>query len=228
MWISDDDPVTGQSASASLGKLSQYNANYDEVFTVLTPGPELLEIIHYRVDPTDPNLFETRVAYGEVVSSINISENRDLNFAEFAVDVNFPDPRWYSPSAVTASAAFNAPSASFSLPAIDIGTAPVTYMDIYFISDGDLTDPAITNETYPNSLTSIGIEGTIPTGQTVRLNTDALTARNITTNTNIIGDLTRSGVRQSWFELFPKNNTITLTCVSGSGRVEIVYRKAYF
>lgn len=226
IWITGDDPVTGQTASASLGELSQYNANYDTVINLLTPSPQLLEVIHYRIDPTDPNFYETRVAYGEVISAINISENRDLNYCEFAVDVNFPDPRWFSPSQVSASASFNAPSASFALPASDIGTAPVSYMEIEFVSTGDLDEPHIVNLTYPNSTADLGYKGTIPTGQSVIINTDALTVKK--EGVNVIGSLSRAGERQDWFELFPRQNIIDLQCQSGSGYAIIRYRKAYF
>ena len=43
-----------------------------------------------------------------------------------------------------------------------------------------------------------------------------------------ISKLYRAGARQSWFEIFPGANDITLSATSGTGSVTISYRKAFY
>lgn len=226
IWISDNDPVTGSVALTESGRRSQFNENYDTVFNLLNEMPELLTVTHVRVDPNNPSLYESRVAYGEVVSAITVGEHRDLNVTTITVDVQFPDPRFFSPTSTSASVAFSGSNASLPMSASAVGTAPVTYMTITFSSTSNLTNPRLTNETYAGSLTSIGYNGTIPSGQSVVVDTDALTLSK--NGTNDIGNLYRAGARQSWFELFPLDNSITFSATSGTGIVTVSYRKAYY
>lgn len=226
IWISDADPTSGAVPATEAGRRSQFNKNYDTVFNLLNEMPELLEITHVRVDPDNSAQYLSRVAYGEVVSAITVAEHRDLNYSEFSVDVQFPDPRWFSTSSVSASATFSGSPVSVPMTASAVGTAPVTYMTITFASTGDLTNPRLTNTTYAASPTSIGYNGIIPTGQSVVIDTDALTLK--LNGVNDIGDLYRAGSRQSWFELFPADNTISCSRTSGTGTVTISYRRAFF
>jgi hypothetical protein len=99
-------------------------------------------------------------------------------------------------------------------------------MTITFTSTNNLTNPRLVNETYASSQTAIGYNGTIPTGQSVVIDTDALTLKK--NNVNDIANLYRAGARQSWFEIFPLSNTISCSRTSGSGTVTISYRKAYY
>lgn len=226
IWVSDNDPVTGSVATTEAGRRSQFNENYDTVFNLLNEMPELLTITHVRVNPANPSVYESRVAYGEIVSAITVGEHRDLNVTTFTVDVQFPDPRWFSLTSTSASVAFSGSNRALPMSASAVGTAPVTYMTITFTSTSNLNNPRLTNETYAGSLTSIGYNGTIPTGQSVVIDTDALTL--LKNGTNDIGNLYRAGARQSWFELFPLDNSVTFSATSGTGRVTVSYRKAYY
>lgn len=226
IWITDADPTSGAVPSTEAGRRSQFNKNYDTVFNLLNEMPELLTVTHVRVNPDNPAQYLSRVAYGEVVSAITVSEHRDLNYTEFTVDVQFPDPRWFSTTSTSASASFSGSNVAVPMSASAVGTAPVTYMTITFTSTSSLLSPRLTNETYPNSLTSIGYTGTIPTGQSVVIDTDALILEK--NGTNDIGKLYRAGARQSWFELFPIANDLTFSATSGTGTVTISYRKAYY
>ena len=226
IWVSDNDPVTGSVATTEAGRRSQFNENYDTVFNLLNEMPELLTITHVRVNPANPSVYESRVAYGEIVSAITVGEHRDLNVTTFTVDVQFPDPRWFALTSTSASVAFSGSNVALPMSASAVGTAPVTYMTITFTSTSNLNNPRLTNETYAGSLTSIGYNGTIPTGQSVVIDTDALTL--LKNGTNDIGNLYRAGARQSWFELFPLDNSVTFSATSGTGRVTVSYRKAYY
>jgi len=226
IWITDNDPVSGSVAATEAGRRSQFNENYDTVFNLLNEMPELLTITHVRINPDNPSNYSSRVAYGEIVNAVTVSDHRDLNVTEFSVDVQFPDPRWFAPTSSSASAAFAGSNVAVPMPASAIGTAPVTYMTITFTSTSNLTNPRLTNETYANSLSSIGYTGTIPTGQSVIIDTDALTLEK--SSVNEISKLYRAGSRQSWFELFPIANDLTFSAQSGTGTVTISYRKAYY
>lgn len=226
VWITDADPTTGAIASTEPARRAQFNKNYDTVFGLINEMPELLTVTHVRVNPDNPAQYLSRVAYGEVVSAITVTEHRDLNYTEFSMDVQFPDPRWFSTTSNSASATFSGSNVAVPMSASAVGTAPVTYMTITFNSTSNLANPRLTNETYPDSLSSIGYNGTIPTGQSVVIDTDALTLEK--NGTNDIANLYRAGARQSWFELFPIANDLTFSATSGTGTVTISYRKAYY
>jgi hypothetical protein len=226
IWISDNEPVTGSVAATESGRRSQFNENYDTVFNLLNEMPELLTVTHVRINPENPSNYSSRVGYGEVVSAITVSDHRDLNVTEFTVDVQFPDPRWFALGSTSASANFSSSPVPVPMLAGAVGTAPVTYMTITFTSTGDLTNPRLVNETYASSQTAIGYNGTIPTGQAVVIDTDALTLQK--QGINDIANLYRAGSRQSWFEIFPLDNTISCSRTSGTGTVIISYRKAFY
>jgi hypothetical protein len=226
IWITDNEPVSGSVATTEAGRRSQFNENYDTVFKLLNEMPQLLTVTHVRVDPDNPAVYNSRVAYGEIVSGVTVSDHRNLNVTEFSVDVQFPDPRWFSTGSFSASATYSGSNIAVPMAATAIGTAPTTYMTITFTSTSSLNNPRLTNETYANSLTSIGYNGTIPTGQSVIIDTDALTLEKNAVND--IGNLYRAGARQSWFELFPMANDLTFSATSGTGTVTISYRKAYY
>ena len=226
VWITDNEPVSGSVSATEAGRRSQFNENYDTVFSLLNEMPELLTIEHVRVDPNDSTQYSSRIGYGEVVGAITVGEHRELNYSEFSVEVQFPDPRWFSPESFSASVAYAGSNVALPMLASSVGTAPVTYMTITFTSTSSLTNPKITNETYVNSLSSIGFTGTIPSGQAVILDTDALTLERNAAND--ISKLYRAGSRQSWFELFPIDNDLTVSATSGTGTVSISYRKTFF
>ena len=226
IWITDNEPVSGSVATTEAGRRSQFNENYDTVFNLLNEMPELLTITHTRIDPDNPSVYASRIAYGEIVGEVTVSDHRDFNYTEFSVDVQFPDPRWFAPTSSSSSASFSGSNTAVPMLKSQVGTAPVTYMTITFTSTSSLTNPNLVNETYANSLSSIGYIGTIPTGQSVVIDTDALTLEK--NGVNDIGKLHRAGARQSWFELFPIDNDITFSALSGTGTVSISYRKAYY
>lgn len=226
IWISDNDPVSGSVAATETGRRSQFNENYDTVFNLLNEMPELLTVEHVMVNPSNPAVYESRIGYAEVVSAVTVSDHRDLNTTEFSVEVQFPDPRWFSPANFSASAAFSGSNIALPVPSGAVGTAPITYMTITFTSTSSLTSPKLTNETYPSSLSVVGFTGTIPTGQSVILDTDSLTLER--NGVNDISKLFRAGARQSWFEIFPIANDITFSAVSGTGTVAISYRKTFY
>jgi hypothetical protein len=226
IWVSDNDPVSGSVAATEAGRRSQFNENYDTVFNLLNEMPELLTVTHVRINPDNPLNYSSRVAYGEIVSAVTVSDHRDLNVTEFTVDVQFPDPRWFALTSTSASANFSTTPVAVPMSASAVGTAPITYMTITFTSTNNLTNPRLVNETYASSQTAIGYNGTIPTGQSVVIDTDALTLKK--NNVNDIANLYRAGARQSWFEIFPLSNTISCSRTSGSGTVTISYRKAYY
>ena len=226
IWISDNDPVSGSVAATETGRRSQFNENYDTVFNLLNEMPELLTVEHVMVNPSNPAVYESRIGYAEVVSAVTVSDHRDLNTTEFSVEVQFPDPRWFSSANFSASAAFSGSNIALPVPSGAVGTAPITYMTITFTSTSSLTSPKLTNETYPASLSVVGFTGTIPTGQSVILDTDSLTLER--NGVNDISKLFRAGARQSWFEIFPIANDITFSAVSGTGTVSISYRKTFY
>lgn len=228
IWITDNEPVSGSVATTEAGRRSQFNENFDTVFNLLNEMPELLTVTHVRVDPENPSVYNSRVAYGEIVSAATVSEHRDLNYTEFSLDVSFPDPRWFSLTSISPSlsASYSGSPAAVPCSASQVGTAPVTYMTITFTSTSSLNNPRLVNETYADSLTAIGYNGTIPTGQSVVINTDSLTLQR--NGINDIANLYRAGARQSWFELFPMSNDLTFSATSGTGTVSISYRKAYY
>ena len=117
IWITDNEPVTGSVALTQAGRRSQFNENYDTVFKLLNEMPQLLTVTHVRIDPDNPAVYSSRVAYGEVVDAVTISDHRDLNYTEIAVDVQFPDPRWFSTGSFSASATFSGSNVSVPMAA---------------------------------------------------------------------------------------------------------------
>lgn len=226
IWITDNEPVSGSVATTEPGRRAQFNKNYDTIFNLLNEMPQLLTVTHVRINPANPSVYASRVAYGEVVSAITVSEHRDLNHTEFSVDVQFPDPRWFEPTSSSASASYSGSNVAVPMSASVVGTAPTTYMTITFNSTSNLTNPRLVNETYASSLSAIGYTGTIPTGQSVVIDTDALSLKK--NGVNDVSKLYRAGARQSWFELFPETNTVTFSATGGTGTVTISYRKAYY
>lgn len=226
IWVTDNEPVTGSVALTEGARRSQFNKNYDTVFNLLNEMPQLLTVTHVRADSSQQSGYSSRVAYGEVVGEVLVDDHRDLNYTEFAVEVLFPDPRWFSVETFSASAAYSGSNVPINLGKQFVGTAPVTYMTIAFTSTSSLANPRLTNETYLNSLSSIGYNGTIPNGESVIIDTDALTLERNALND--ISKLYRAGARQSWFELFPIDNDLTFAATGGSGTVTITYRKAFY
>lgn len=228
IWVTDADPTTGESPEGDDNQRSQFNANIDTVLNVLSEMPDLLTIVHHRISPDDAEEYEPRVAYGEVVSQISIPDHHDLYVAQFDVEVAFPDPRWHSPNLIASplTAAYSGSDVPVTCLAADVGTAPVTYMTITFTSTSSLTNPELWNDTYDHTYTGIGYDGTIPSGQSVVIDTNTMTLKK--NNVNDISKLLRFGNRQPWFELFPTDNTLTFSAASGGGTVEISYRKAYY
>lgn len=226
IWISDNDPVSGSVAVTEAGRRSQFNENYDTVFNLLNEMPELLTVEHVMVNPSNPAVYESRIGFAEVVSAITVSDHRDLNTTEFSVEVQFPDPRWFSAGSFSASVAYSGSNVALPMPSTAVGTAPITYMTITFISTSSLANPKLANETYPASLSILGFTGTIPTSQSVILDTDALTLER--NGANDISKLFRAGSRQSWFEIFPQQNDLTFSATSGTGIVVVTYRKTFY
>lgn len=228
LWVCDAKPSTGEISATELGRRSQFNSNLDEVLNALNRMPDLLEVIHHRIAPDDETEMEPRVGYAEIVSAISIGDYADLDYVEFDVEVVFPDPRWRSPQVIDTplSATFGGTDEPVLCTAADVGTAPVDHMTIKFTSTGSLTNPELWNDTYDHTYTGIGYNGTIPTGESVIIDTNNMTLKK--EGTNDISKLLRMGNRQAWFELFPQNNTLTFSALSGTGTVEIEYRKAYY
>lgn len=222
MYVTDVNPSTGAIPSTDSAKRTQFNTNYDTIVTLLGTMAKQLTVTHTR------DVDAQRVGYAEVVSDVTIPDHRDLYIAQFEVEVLFPDPRWYATTTSTTSAiTYSGSSASASLSASAVGTAPVTAMTITFTSTSSLTNPRLNNLTYSDSTSTIGYTGTIPSGQTVVIDTDLLTLKR--NNVNDIANIYRTGTRQSWFELFPTdNNTLQLTATSGTGNVVISYKRAFF
>lgn len=231
--ITDANPTTGVTASTDASRRAQFNENYDTVMSILNRNASQLQIKHNRIDPDNSSLIEVRVAYGEITGSYDIDENKDLLYAQFNVDVEYSDPRWYdlsvySPS-LSASISSAVSSASVANTAAAIGTAPVTYMTITFAptSGNSLVNPKLTNSTY-SSQSIIGYNGTIASGQSVVIDTENLTMKD-GTGTNIISSLYRSGSRQDWMVLFPETNSLTfsVTGTSSRGTCTITHKRAF-
>jgi hypothetical protein len=195
-------------------------------------GSQLL-INHNRIDPNNSSLIEVRTAYGEITGSYDIDEHKDLLYAQFSVDVEYADPRWYDVSvlspALSATISTAASVASVTNTSASIGTAPVTYMTITFAPTGgdSLINPRLTNSTY-SSQSIIGYTGTIASGQSIVIDTENLTMKT-GTGTNVISALYRSGTRQDWMVLFPTTNTLTfsVTGTTSRGTCTITHRRAF-
>ena len=232
--ITDADPSTGAIASTIADRRSQFNANYDTVMSVLNKLASQLTILHNRVNTSNSSLTDIRVAYGEITSNFSLSDHRELLYAEFTVDVEFTDPRWYDASAyipaLSASITTAVSSASISNSASVIGTAPVTYMTITFTPESGqtLVNPRLTNSTYTSSQSVIGYTGTIASGTSIVINTDALTVKT-GTGTNVSASLYRTGSVQDWMVLHPTTNTLTFSVdgTSSRGSCTISYQRAY-
>lgn len=228
--VTDADPTSGSVATTEEARRVQYNSNIDTVMRILNKLPSLLTIRHQRITSTGPTTRTVRVGYGEIISAFQVSDHKELGFAQFAVDVMYPDPRWYDESTTTLTGILNgATSASIACSQSDVGTAPVTYMVITFTAENgySLAEPRLTNSTYAGSTSVIGYAGTIASTKTIVIDTDALTMVDGNGDTQI-QFFYRTGSRQDWMELFPTTNTLTFSCTSGRGTVSIAYRKAYF
>lgn len=232
--ITDAHPTTGAIASTIEARRSQFNANYDEVMSIINNTAKQMTILHNRVNASNSSLTDVRVAYGEIVSQFSITDHKQLLYAEFSVDVEFTDPRWYDASvytpALSASISTAASVASISNSASVIGTAPVTYMTITFTPESGqtLVNPRLTNSTYTSSQSVIGYTGTIASGTSIVINTDALTVKT-GTGTNVSASLYRTGSVQDWMVLYPTTNTLTfsVTGTTSRGSCTISYQRAY-
>lgn len=232
--ITDAHPTTGAIASTIEARRSQFNANYDEVMSIINNTAKQMTILHNRVNASNSSLTDVRVAYGEIVGQFSITDHKQLLYAEFSVDVEFTDPRWYDASvytpALSASISTAASVASISNSASVIGTAPVTYMTITFTPESGqtLVNPRLTNSTYTSSQSVIGYTGTIASGTSIVINTDALTVKT-GTGTNVSASLYRTGSVQDWMVLYPTTNTLTfsVTGTTSRGSCTISYQRAY-
>ena len=231
--ITDANPTTGVTAATEESRRAQFNENYDAVMSILNKTGSQLSIKHNRIDPNNSSLVEVRTAYGEITGDYDIDEHKDLLYAQFNVDIEYTDPRWYDLStyspALSASITTAASAASITNVADDIGTAPVTYMTITFAPTGgnSLINPKLTNSTY-SSTSVIGYTGTIASGQSIVIDTENLTMKT-GTGTNVISSLYRSGTRQDWMALFPTTNTLTfsVTGTTSRGTCTITHRRAF-
>ena len=231
--ITDANPTTGVTAATEASRRAQFNENYDEVMSILNKTGSQLLINHNRIDPNNSSLIEVRTAYGEITGSYDIDEHKDLLYAQFSVDVEYADPRWYDVSvlspALSATISTAASVASVTNTSASIGTAPVTYMTITFAPTGgdSLINPRLTNSTY-SSQSIIGYTGTIASGQSVVIDTENLTMKT-GTGTNVISALYRSGTRQDWMVLFPTTNTLTfsVTGTTSRGTCTISHKRAF-
>jgi hypothetical protein len=231
--ITDANPTTGVTAATEESRRAQFNENYDAVMSILNKTGSQLSIKHNRIDPNNSSLVEVRTAYGEITGDYDIDEHKDLLYAQFSVDIEYTDPRWYDLStyspALSASITTAASVASITNVADDIGTAPVTYMIITFAPTGgnSLINPKLTNSTY-SSTSVIGYTGTIASGQSIVIDTENLTMKT-GTGTNVISALYRSGTRQDWMALFPTTNTLTfsVTGTTSRGTCTITHRRAF-
>jgi hypothetical protein len=231
--ITDANPTTGVTAATEASRRAQFNENYDAVMSILNKTGSQLLINHNRIDPNNSSLIEVRTAYGEITGSYDIDEHKDLLYAQFSVDVEYADPRWYDVSvvspALSATISTAASVASVTNTSASIGTAPVTYMTITFAPTGgdSLINPRLTNSTY-SSQSIIGYTGTIASGQSVVIDTENLTMKT-GTGTNVISALYRSGTRQDWMVLFPTTNTLTfsVTGTTSRGTCTITHRRAF-
>ena len=231
--ITDANPTTGVTAATEASRRAQFNENYDAVMSILNKTGSQLLINHNRIDPNNSSLIEVRTAYGEITGNYDIDEHKDLLYAQFSVDVEYADPRWYDVSvlspALSATISTAASVASVTNTSASIGTAPVTYMTITFAPTGgdSLINPRLTNSTY-SSQSIIGYTGTIASGQSVVIDTENLTMKT-GTGTNVISSLYRSGSRQDWMVLFPETNTLTfsVTGTTSRGTCTISHKRAF-
>ena len=229
--VTDADPVSGSVSSVQEQRRVQYNENIDTVLRILNKLPQLLTINYYMLTSSNPVTRTVRQGYGEIISSFQIMDHRELGYSQFSVDVQFPDPRWYDTSNYSpalAATISSGTSASISCAQSDVGTAPATYMTITFTATSGYTlvNPKLTNSTYASSPTTIGYTGTIASTESIVIDTDALTCKE-GTGENAISGLYRYGSRQDWMELFPTTNTLTFTCTSGRGTATIAHKRVY-
>ena len=231
--ITDANPTTGVTAATDESRRAQFNENYDTVMSILNKNGSQLSIKHNRVDPNNSSLIEVRTAYGEITNAYDIDEHKDLLYAQFSIDVEYADPRWYDLSllspALIGTISTAASVASITNTSASVGTAPVTYMTITFAptTGNSLINPRLTNSTY-SSTSVIGYTGTIASGQSVVIDTENLTMKT-GTGTNVISSLYRSGSRQDWMVLFPETNTLTfsVTGTTSRGTCTISHKRAF-
>jgi hypothetical protein len=231
--ITDANPTTGVTAATEASRRAQFNENYDTVMSILNKIGSQLEIKHNKIDQDNSSLIEVRYAYGEIVGSYDIEEHKDLQYAQFNVDIEFTDPRWYALSnyspALSATISTATSSVSMSNTAAAVGTAPVTHMTITFTPSGgnSLVNPRLTNSTY-SSQSIIGYTGTVSSGTSIVIDTENLTVKT-GTGTNVISALFRSGTRQDWMVLFPTTNTLTFSVdgTTSRGTCTIAHKKAF-
>lgn len=168
-----------------------------------------------------------RVAYAEVMSSYSVDDARQFNCATFSIEVAFPDPRWYDTATSTLSIT---KGTTLTVAATSLGNAPVTDTVITITaSGGSLVDPILNNSTLAQSPSSIGYTGTILSGDSVTIDTSAMTIIKTVSgiSSNAISGLYRAGYRQDWMEIYPSRaNTLSLSG-TGNGTASVVFTKAF-
>jgi len=166
-------------------------------------------------------------AYAEVSGSYSYEDAKQFNCATFSVEITYPNPLWQEPDTATFSLTGSSVPLTYSVPSVSFGNAPVTSMVITITANGGaVVNPIITNGVLSNYPSQIGYTGTIPSGQSVVIDTSNYT---VTLNSNnAISSVFRGGYRQEWFEfLAGVTNPITVQSTSGNFTVSFAYKKAY-
>lgn len=235
IWISDYDPQTGLCPDTEDGRRAQLNANIDYVngiFNGLTPNGlnnGALKIQKYSLSGTGPSGPTTTVleAYAEVSSAYSYDDPKQFNYASMSIDITYPDPRWYATD-ITSVPVTCVSGTSSGAVYLTAGNAPVSNVVLTFeCKSGTLTNPKLTNTTLTDYPSVIGYNGTLTAGQSVTIDTSAMTVFKGATNS--IQNLYRSGYRQDWMEIYPSvQNTFVLTSdTTTSATCTIAYKTAY-
>lgn len=216
MWVRG---VTTAGVVPSQGERAQFNTNLRSLKRLFGPTGRQLALQRTMLYVTG---METHNAQGEVASGAASAANEmdlvpaTIRFGTFTVDIVMADPWWYGPQQV------------ITMPATINNPGDVEATNLLLAFNGPLTNPMLTNTSVSPNI-AVWYTGTIPTGQSVNLDTSAFTAKDGAGN-SIIGGVSHIGSLR-WMLLEPGNNVITLTNQAGgsvgTGSVSLTYSPPY-
>lgn len=144
--------------------------------------------------------------------------------SEFTLDFTLSDPYFHGEPQVQFTATAGAAPMFVWNDGHDVCGSGYMVVDLV----GPLTNPALFNySTNPDSW--VKYNGTIASGQTVRLVTNKFTAEQLSSggpNQNRIANMTSYGARW-WLTLVPGSNKLQLKTDSGSGHATVTFRHQY-
>ena len=196
IWVSDNLASTGLPPSTAAGRRAAFNANLDELLSLLTTTHTAtgfhapLKIVRkLKTNSSSPSDIY-RVNYGEVVGGAAVTRSLDNETAKLSVTISYPDPRWYE-----SNSSGTKTSSTLTADGNPGGTALMTRMTITL---GSASNPYIQNVTTGSKITW---SGGSPGGSLV-IDTYGYTAK--VGSNSVVGNIDRTGsTTTDWFILRP-------------------------